>query len=48
MGLTKLIVGLLVLGGYGFLLMIYYSGVHPVPRYTSPPRKSAMAQPRFA
>jgi hypothetical protein len=29
MGLTKLTVGLLVLGGYGFLLMLfYYGGVH--------------------
>ena len=32
MGLTKLIVALIVLGGYGFLLMFYYGGAHSVPR----------------
>lgn len=31
-GLTKLIVALIVLGGYGFLMMFYYGGAHSVPR----------------
>lgn len=50
MGLTALTVGLLVLGGYGFLLMIYYGGAHSVPRYTSSPQEVAhgAAQARLA
>ena len=32
MGLTKFIVALMVLGGYGFLMMFYYGGAHSVPR----------------
>jgi cytochrome c oxidase subunit 1 len=32
MGLTKLTVALIVLGGYGFLMMFYYGGAHSVPR----------------
>jgi heme/copper-type cytochrome/quinol oxidase subunit 1 len=31
-GLTKFIVALIVLGGYGFLMMFYYGGAHSVPR----------------
>ena len=42
MGLTKLTVSLIVLGGYGFLLMFYYGGAHSVPRrYASYPQEVA-------
>ena len=39
---TKLTVGLIVVGGYGFLLMFYYGGAHSVPRrYASYPQEVA-------
>ncbi len=51
MGLTKLTVGLIALGGYGFLLMFYYGGAYSVPRrYASYPQEVAhgAAQARLA
>jgi len=42
MGLTKLTVSLIAVGGYGFLLMFYYGGAHSVPRrYASYPQEVA-------